>query len=232
VGYDQVIVNKPWGHEYLVYENEQVGLWFLHIDQDQATSMHCHPKKNTGLVLLEGAATTSFLNDSVKMVGLKKLMIRRGLFHSTRASGLPGASIFEIESPRDKKDLVRLEDAYGRKGRPYEDKKYEVNRDKSCLWIEDPPRGKKKSYYFRSCEIFAESIIEKSELMSRDNSDLFIFLRGAIISDNNDFIAQPGDVISGMTLKRLLQSFDITDEVVLLSILPALGAGGNGYGCP
>lgn len=232
MGYKDVVVNKPWGYEYLVYENDHVGLWFLHIDKDQATSMHCHPKKNTGLVLLDGRATTSFLNDSIKMVGLKKLMIRRGLFHSTRAAGAPGADIFEIEAPRDKKDLVRLEDAYGRKGTPYEDKKHEKARDETCLWIDDPPRGEKKCYYFCNCEIFAESIVKKEDLMSRDDEVLFIFLKGAVVSSKKDLIAQPGDVISGRTLKRLLNSFDITEEVVVLSILPARGLNGNGYGCP
>ena len=29
--YRDKIVNKPWGHEYLVYENDEVGLWFLKI---------------------------------------------------------------------------------------------------------------------------------------------------------------------------------------------------------
>ena len=46
--YKNIVVNKPWGYEYLAYENEYVGLWFLHIEKDQETSLHCHPKKDTG----------------------------------------------------------------------------------------------------------------------------------------------------------------------------------------
>jgi len=232
MAYSDVVVDKPWGHEYLVYENDHVGLWFLHIEDGQRTSMHCHPQKNTGLVLLKGGAITSFLNDSVEMQGLRKLMIRRGLFHSTKGVGAAGASIFEIEAPKDKADLVRLEDTYGRKGLPYENNSHERDRDNSCLWIENPDPGKSNFYYFCGCEIIAESVLDKLSLKGKCDNDLFIFLEGAIISDNNDLIAQPGDVISGSTLRRLLKSFEITDEVILLSISPSVGINGNGYGCP
>ena len=61
--YKNVIVDKPWGYEYLAYENEHVGLWFLHIKKDHQTSLHCHPKKDTGLIVLDGAVDVSFLND-------------------------------------------------------------------------------------------------------------------------------------------------------------------------
>ena len=232
MGYKDVVVKKPWGHEYLVYENDHVGLWFLHVDNAQATSMHCHPQKNTGLVLLRGHAVTSFLNDSVTMVGLRKLMIRRGLFHSTMSNGEAGADIFEIEAPKDKKDLVRMEDSYGREGKPYENSRHEEPRNKDCLWIEDPELGKIKSYYFCDCQIIAESITDKLQLKNRDDKELFIFLKGAIITKSNDKIANPGDVISGLTLNKLIEKFEITDEIILLSISTFKNINGSGYGCP
>ena len=27
--YEKTIVKKPWGYEYLVYQNDKVALWFL-----------------------------------------------------------------------------------------------------------------------------------------------------------------------------------------------------------
>ena len=60
--YKNKIVDKPWGYEYLIYENNLVALWLLHIKPNQKTSLHCHPKKTTGRVLLSdgsGAAGTS-----------------------------------------------------------------------------------------------------------------------------------------------------------------------------
>ena len=29
--YEKTIVKKPWGYEYLVYQNDKVALWFLYI---------------------------------------------------------------------------------------------------------------------------------------------------------------------------------------------------------
>ena len=112
--YKNVVVNKPWGYEYLAYENEHVGLWFLHIEKDQQTSFHCHPKKDTGLIVLDGSVDVSFFNDINRLVSGRKIMIRKGLFHSTKAISEGGANIFEIETPKIKHDLVRLEDKYGR----------------------------------------------------------------------------------------------------------------------
>ena len=35
--YENNIVKKPWGYEYLAYQNDKVGLWFLYIAKDQQT---------------------------------------------------------------------------------------------------------------------------------------------------------------------------------------------------
>jgi mannose-6-phosphate isomerase-like protein (cupin superfamily) len=230
MSYADVVVNKPWGHEYLVYENEHVGLWYLHIDKGQKTSMHCHPKKNTGLVLLKGSAETSFLNNSIRMSSLKKVMIRRGLFHSTMGLSEQGAHIFEIETPKDKKDLVRLEDSYGRKLSPYEGKNKEQRKTDDCLWVKDPEKGSCNVYNFCDCTMYAESILNKQKLFDRPPNDIFVFLRGGLISGDS-YIAQPGDVLDGSTLNRLARVFEITDEIVLLSIA-AENTKGTGYGCP
>ncbi len=138
MSHDINIVKKPWGYEYLVYQNNDVGLWFLYIAPNQSTSMHCHPKKTTGLVLLDGEAEISFLADSRKLKSIDKVMIRRGLFHSTKAISDKGAFIFEIETPTDKQDLVRLNDQYGREFKPYEDCSFEQLKTDNCLWIEEP----------------------------------------------------------------------------------------------
>src|SRR3989338_6373340 len=116
--YQTTIVKKPWGYEYLAYENDEVGLWCLFIAKDQQTSMHCHPQKTTGLILLDGEVDVSFFNDSFKLLPGRKLMIRRGLFHSTKALSENGAFVFEIEAPKDKHDLIRLQDKYGRIAKP------------------------------------------------------------------------------------------------------------------
>ena len=89
--YNTNIVKKPWGYEYLAYENKDVALWFLYIKKDHSTSLHCHPNKTTGLILLDGQAETSFLNSVNKLNPTDKVMIRKGLFHSTKALSKNGA---------------------------------------------------------------------------------------------------------------------------------------------
>ena len=139
--------------------------------------------------------------------------------------------MFEIETPKDKGDLVRLEDSYGRKLSPYEGKNKERPKDDNCIWIEDPIRGKSNYYSFCDCKILAESILQKDSLYDREGDDIFIFLRGGIVSNEGDPIAQPGDVLNGATLDRLSRVFEITEEIILLSISPEY-TGGSGYGCP
>ena len=148
MSYDKTIVKKPWGYEYLAYENDKVGLWFLYIAEGQQTSMHCHPNKTTGLILLDGEAEVSFLGNSNKLKPVSKTMIRKGLFHSTTALSEGGASIFEIETPKLKHDLVRLEDKYGREAKPYEDATNEVKKSKECIFFKDPESNQKELYIF------------------------------------------------------------------------------------
>lgn len=59
--YSDVIVIKPWGYEFLIFENDWVAIWMLHIGRKRKTSMHPHPSKVTSLVLLSGEATCSHL---------------------------------------------------------------------------------------------------------------------------------------------------------------------------
>ena len=91
--YEKTIVKKPWGYEYLVYQNDKVALWFLHILDGQQTSMHCHPNKTTGLILLDGEAEISFIMNSFRIKPVSKTMIRKGLFHSTKATSEDGAYV-------------------------------------------------------------------------------------------------------------------------------------------
>ena len=53
--YSNVVVKKPWGYEYLIYCNDIVAIWILHIQCGAQTSMHCHPNKKASLVVLDGA---------------------------------------------------------------------------------------------------------------------------------------------------------------------------------
>jgi len=221
--YKNVIVNKPWGYEYLAYENEHVGLWFLHIKKDQQTSLHCHPRKDTGLVVLDGIVNVSFLNDINRLSSGRKIMIRKGLFHSTKALSEGGASIFEIETPKLKHDLVRLEDQYGRETKPYEDSSSEVAKSEDCIFFKDPERNQKELYIFSNCKILVESITDKNVLLNKSDHENVMFLKGGILTDDGKSnIASPGDVIAAHIVKRLCGTFGRIDPETVIMIINSL----------
>lgn len=120
IDYRNVVVNKPWGYEYLMFENEYVAVWILFLKKGARTSMHCHPKKKTSLLVLGGDVQTSSLNECFRLGFLDSIIIDKGVFHSTANEFSDGAFIMEIESPPDKADLVRLKDEYGRENKGYE----------------------------------------------------------------------------------------------------------------
>ena len=111
-------VKKPWGHEIEQYRNENVAVWWLHLHKDQQTSMHCHPHKTTLLMIVGGRAMLDTLNGSHELSEGEIVIIENGAFHRTRSNGEP-VVLYELETPPNKRDLVRLEDAYGR-GQGYE----------------------------------------------------------------------------------------------------------------
>ena len=63
--YHKSVCVKPWGYEFLPYESEKIGIWCLTVYKDQATSLHCHFRKDTLLIVLSGCARIGFLNGDV-----------------------------------------------------------------------------------------------------------------------------------------------------------------------
>jgi len=217
--YNINIVKKPWGYEYLAYENKHIALWFLYIKHTHSTSLHCHPNKTTGLILLDGKAEVSFLNDTNKLNPTNKVMIRKGLFHSTKATDERGAWIFEVETPVDKQDLVRFKDNYGREGKPYEDETFEIPKVEDCLWIEEPENNTQLTYNFANCELIVKSIDNISDIAELDDSLNVMFLKGGLQSEYNQNVAGPGDIVVSNTLKQLIEVFTKVDPQTIIMII-------------
>jgi mannose-6-phosphate isomerase-like protein (cupin superfamily) len=217
LSYKNNVVKKPWGYEYLAYGNDHVGLWFLHIKHGHSTSMHCHPNKTTGLMLLEGEAEVSFLGNSVPLKPKDKLMIRKGLFHSTKAISKEGICLIEIETPRDKHNLVRLEDKYGRQGKPYEDSTFEATKEPACLWIENPSAGGQNIYESSNYKIIVISLDNIEGLKEIREDRNIIFLQGGILTEYGIFVAGPGDIVSGHVIRKLIDVFDnVADDTIIM----------------
>lgn len=221
MSHNKNIVKKPWGYEYLAYENEDVGLWFLNIKKDQSTSMHCHPTKTTGLVLLEGIAEVSFLSDKRIIQGLDKVMIRRGLFHQTKALS-DQVLLLEIETPKDKHDLVRLSDKYGRESKPYEDDSFEYPKESDCLWIKEPKLNQSHTYDFGGNTLTIENINNIDVINKKKDTDLLMFLRGGLVRniDNKALLVTiPGDVGFATIIKQVSSQLDgVAENTIIMTI--------------
>jgi quercetin dioxygenase-like cupin family protein len=211
---DDFVVKKPWGEEFLIYRNKNLAMWFLKIEKDQKTSMHCHPKKNTGLILLDGMAKISFLNNSITLKGLDKVMIFKGRFHSTAAISHSGAFILEIESPEDKFDLIRFKDSYGRKNKKYEGKEnYYKKTDNHPFLSQD------KKTEIANCIIEIKKNLQKKDIDELDFEDVLVFLEGNLYCEQNpNPISSIGDVISASNLQLLLEEFKLSDDACLMII--------------
>tara|TARA_R110000824_G_scaffold5670_3_gene26052 strand:+ start:14688 stop:15359 length:672 start_codon:yes stop_codon:yes gene_type:complete len=217
MSHENNIVKKPWGYEYLMYENEKVALWFLYIKKGEQTSTHCHPNKTTGLALLDGIVNVSFLSDVKRLKPFSKIMIRKGLFHSTQALSDTGACVLEIETPVNKHDLVRFKDSYGREGKPYEDTTFEYPKEEDCVWLEDPPSGQSRSYKTGNVTLEVTSILSSDFFHTLADDQNVMFLRGGLITEYGINVAGHGDIVAASILKQLTAVFqNIKKNTVLM----------------
>lgn len=85
IDYSKVVVNKPWGYEYLWFQNSHVAVWLLHLSEGASTSLHCHVRKKTSLIVLDGNVICSTLDDRYSFSALGGIVLEPCVFHSTQA---------------------------------------------------------------------------------------------------------------------------------------------------
>lgn len=117
--YRGLVVRKPWGHEFLCFQNRGCAVWCLQLHPGASSSLHAHPGKDTTLVVLEGHLHLHGLGRAVLLGPLGLVELQASTFHRLQA-GPAGARVLEIESPPEKTDIVRLDDPNGRLGRGLE----------------------------------------------------------------------------------------------------------------
>ena len=122
--FKNLIVKKPWGHEYLFFSSPKISIWILKVLKNQKTSMHCHTNKETSLILVKGKASLHYLDGKLKLKSGNVVNIEKGAFHRTSAEFNQDIIVIEIETPTNKYDIVRYKDDYLRSSSGYETKKY------------------------------------------------------------------------------------------------------------
>lgn len=215
--YSKYIIKKPWGHEYIIYENDNLAIWYLHINKGHKTSLHCHPNKKTSLIVLNGEAKLSFLSDEFDLTSLKKMIIRPGLFHSTEA--ITDVDLLEVEFPKKKSDIVRFKDEYGREKTPYEEKNENyLLREEDNIVIKNPIED---GVYFDSfnfgkvISLLKTSKINFLDILNLD--DVIIILDGGLHFENN-MVASPADALYVKTMKQLCEQFQLKENSIFMVI--------------
>jgi CRP/FNR family cyclic AMP-dependent transcriptional regulator len=114
------LIAKPWGREYRIYADNFYDVWKLELGPGKATSLHYHPRKDTVLMCLFGHGRIQLADTETDILAGKHLFIGRGVSHATANVGEGELELIEVELPRNKFDLFRVQDSYGRTSQPYE----------------------------------------------------------------------------------------------------------------
>lgn len=216
VDFKKVVVNKPWGYEYMLYENDSVSLWALHINPDQSTSLHCHSRKTTGLVTLSGRIEVNFLENNQILEPMQKVMIRETLFHSEKCISEKPAVIIELETPVDKDDLIRLSDSYGRENKRYEgEEKYSPRSSEHIILSED----RINTFFDHEFEFVDVKTIE--DLFYLNDDDICLLLEGSFNNKVNNrelCVVKSGDCFYGRVYKKIFSTIHSCHGVKALII--------------
>ena len=84
--FDENVVLKPWGNEYVILRNKKLCITQLRITPKVLLSLHCHVKK-TGFIVLEGKASIQlglYKSTSEILTAPSKIMIRPVCFIKLR----------------------------------------------------------------------------------------------------------------------------------------------------
>jgi len=220
--FEKNIVKKPWGYEYIIYRNQnKLALTFLDIKYNKQTSLHCHPKKKTGFILISGKAKIQLglYKETAKIYKApNKLMIRTGLFHTIKAISKDGIKALEFETPVIKNDLVRYQDKYGRQLKPYEGKKHFTKIKKNFVKFKNPKINKQIIYNIDNRKIYIENHKNFKKLIKQPSTYILGVLKGAITDKLGKEVLTLGDIIRIATIKKLATKFKIKKNITTLII--------------
>lgn len=214
------VILKPWGEEYVIFNNKKkLAITYLKIKKNSSTSLHCHPKKKTGFLILKGTAEVQvgiYKENIKKYKPLSILVLRPGLFHKIKASKNSDLYALEVENPYIKSDLVRMQDNYGRKEKGYESLEYSRKLNDQDILFKHPKKKENKFYKLNGVKINISYTENFKNLKSLDNKSVLIILDGKIVSKKNKTIITFGEIIKSLTLKKLLDYFKIEKKLLIL----------------
>ena len=220
--YDNKIVFKPWGYEYVVYRNaNHLSVTLLNINYNKSTSLHCHPSKKSGFILLGGKALFQLglrKKNTELHTSPSKRMMARGLFHSIKSVSKNGLLALEFETPVNKNDLVRFKDSYGREKKSYEGKKFTKSIESKFIKFKTPKLGKKQIYKIGKVNVALEVHRNFVKLLKNKNSTIFAILDGSISDNKGRNVLSYGDIIKTDDLRMLSKVFKIKKKLSVVKV--------------
>tara|TARA_B100001964_G_C14238968_1_gene603988 strand:- start:685 stop:1374 length:690 start_codon:yes stop_codon:yes gene_type:complete len=220
--YDDKVVYKPWGYEHVIYRNlKHLSVTLLRINYNKNTSLHCHPKKKTGFIVVSGKALIQlglWQGTAKHYMAPSKLMIRTGLFHSIKAVSKKGLYALEFETPFNKNDLIRFKDNYGRRSKPYEGKKFTKNIDSNFIKFKKPKIERNQLFKINKVNISLEIHKNFKNLINKKNSTIFAIIDGKVIDKHKGSVLSYGDIIKTGTLKKLSEVFKIKKYLTVIRV--------------
>ena len=221
--YDNKVVIKPWGFEYVVYrDTNKLVVTLLKIDNNKSTSLHCHPNKKSGFILLGGKAEFQlglWKKRSEVHSSPSKRMIARGLFHKIKSLSKNGLTALEFETPVNKNDLVRFKDNYGRTQKTYEGKKFLKNKPDYFLKFKKIKKNIKQIYKVEKSKIILETHKNFKKLLNNKPNTIFAILDGSISDRLGRNILSYGDIIKTNDIKVLSTVFKIKKKLSVLKVI-------------
>lgn len=208
-----VIVRKPWGREYCIYENKDLSVWHLTIMPGQKTSLHCHPNKKTALILLNNKARINLIERGFEIEGLSKIMLRNGMFHQTHNCYQDPINLIEVETPNDKFDLIRIEDDYGRKNKSFEDESQWEPKTSSEQPLKHNLQQKISGLNFK-----IENLKNVILGQYHDESVVVVLGKSAFSSKKGEVLCPTGEAVTFKIIKFLNERFKINNSSKALVI--------------
>jgi rfaE bifunctional protein nucleotidyltransferase chain/domain len=224
IDYKNKVCVKPWGHEFLVFQNNCVAIWCLTIKKGHQTSLHCHFNKDTQIIVLKGAAKVSLIdNKNIALSELSSVFLPHYNFHGISAFS-EEVCLLEIEIFNhrlhfsDKNDLLRINDDYNRKKTGYE----------SSVTVLESPEDLSSYGYFYLDENFTKNIfgvdIQVNKLakgspktpIKWEKNQYNILLEGTVFHKNQFFK-------EGTFIQEFSDCFQFSDDNALILSLQNIG---------
>jgi rfaE bifunctional protein nucleotidyltransferase chain/domain len=215
ISYKNKICLKPWGHEFLIFQNNKIGIWYLKINKGHKTSLHCHFNKDTLLICLKGSAKIELINKNIINLNvLCTLLLPHYKFHAL-SSFSDEVYLIEIEIYNnntffsDKDDLLRIDDMYKRKDNIYNSSVniIEDNLDMYDYFYMTNSFNKKIHGIDLNVTEYNANTIDKINI----NSTYSILLEGSILQDAK--YIKEGSLINSFENIQL-----IDDKIVILTL--------------